>query len=310
MIETTTNTIWRIGTAGWLYKDWVGSFYPRQKSKKNNPEEKEDWLQYYSQYFNCVEVNSTYYTYLPPAVAGGWINKVEGNKNFVFTIKLHQNFTHKPFQQTGKNFFTNENIKAVKDILNVLAASDKLGGLLIQFPYSFIFNDISLRHIQNLNEIFESYNRFVEVRHGSWDNNEAFDFFKQLDISLCTIDQPMVGKIIHFKPVITNNRMYVRLHGRNLEAWKSSINSFGQKQNYQQQNERYNYLYSRGEITEIAFDIKIISEKAKEIFVILNNHPNGQAVVNAFDLIRLLENRINMKIPETISQSLFSGFLN
>ncbi len=173
-----------------------------------------------------------------------------------------------------------------------------------------MFNDISLRHIQNLNEIFESYNRFVEVRHGSWDNNEVSDFFKQLDISLCTIDQPMVGKIIHFKPVITNNRMYVRLHGRNLEAWKSSINSFGQKQNYQQQNERYNYLYSKGEITEIALDIKKISEKAKEIFVILNNHPNGQAVVNAFDLIRLLENRINMKIPETISRSLFSGFLN
>ena len=46
-----------LGTAGWSYKDWVPGFYPKQQSGSF------DWLQFYSHYFNCVEVNSTYYAY-------------------------------------------------------------------------------------------------------------------------------------------------------------------------------------------------------------------------------------------------------
>ncbi|MBK7106574.1 MAG: DUF72 domain-containing protein [Ignavibacteriae bacterium] len=47
-----------VGTAGWSYKDWVPNFYPFDQSKDIS------WLTYYSRYFNMVEVNSTYYTYL------------------------------------------------------------------------------------------------------------------------------------------------------------------------------------------------------------------------------------------------------
>ncbi len=51
----------KIGTSGWSYKDWVGTFYPKTQSKTF------DWLEYYTEYFNAVEVNSTYYTYINPA---------------------------------------------------------------------------------------------------------------------------------------------------------------------------------------------------------------------------------------------------
>jgi uncharacterized protein YecE (DUF72 family) len=78
-----------IGTAGWSYKDWVPSFYPKQQSGKF------DWLQFYSHYFNCVEVNSTYYAYLSPRVVEGWVKKVADSDEFIFHIKLHQDFTHK-----------------------------------------------------------------------------------------------------------------------------------------------------------------------------------------------------------------------
>ena len=47
-----------IGTAGWSYKDWQPNFYPKTQSKDF------DWLEYYSEFFNTVEVNSTYYTFL------------------------------------------------------------------------------------------------------------------------------------------------------------------------------------------------------------------------------------------------------
>src|SRR3989339_1063282 len=79
---------YNIGTAGWSYKDWVPNFYPKNQSAGF------DWLRFYSHYFNCVEVNSTYYTYVSPKIVEGWIKKVEDNDDFLFTIKLHQDFTH------------------------------------------------------------------------------------------------------------------------------------------------------------------------------------------------------------------------
>jgi uncharacterized protein YecE (DUF72 family) len=79
--------IFYIGTAGWSYKDWVPGFYPKQQSGSF------DWLQFYSYYFNCVEVNSTYYTYISPKVVEGWIRKVSDTDEFIFNVKLHQDFT-------------------------------------------------------------------------------------------------------------------------------------------------------------------------------------------------------------------------
>jgi uncharacterized protein YecE (DUF72 family) len=130
-------TKYNIGTAGWSYKDWVPSFYPKSQSRRF------DWLQFYSHYFNCVEVNSTYYTYISPKIVEGWIRKVENSDEFVFHIKLHQDFTH-------KRKFDEQNIKAVRYNIDLLKKSERFGGLLIQFPYSFAFNGSAAQHIQKI----------------------------------------------------------------------------------------------------------------------------------------------------------------
>ena len=121
-----------IGTAGWSYKDWVGSFYPKNQSSKF------DWLEFYSGYFNCVEVNSTYYAYLSPKIAEGWVRKTEDKEDFSFAVKLHQDFTH------NKKFGADQ-IKAMKASLDALDKAGRLGVILIQFPYSFAFNSASPR---------------------------------------------------------------------------------------------------------------------------------------------------------------------
>jgi len=105
-----------LGTAGWSYKDWVPSFYPKNQIAGF------DWLQFYSHYFNCVEVNSTYYAYISPKVVEGWIRKVSDSDNFIFDIKLHQDFTH-------KRNFDEQNIKAVRYNLDLLAKAERLGGI-------------------------------------------------------------------------------------------------------------------------------------------------------------------------------------
>lgn len=82
-----------IGTADWSYKDWVPGFYPKQQSRKF------DWLQYYSHYFNCVEVNSTYYAYLRPRVVEDWSRKkkealIKGDFDLLHHLAECKNETH------------------------------------------------------------------------------------------------------------------------------------------------------------------------------------------------------------------------
>ena len=276
-----------IGTAGWSYKDWVPSFYPKNQSGRF------DWLQLYSHYFNCVEVNSTYYAYINPRIVEGWIRKVSDSDNFIFDVKLHQDFTH-------KRNLNEQNIKAVRYNLDILSKAERLGGLLIQFPYSFVFDDSSIKYLQRIRDTFPNYSCFVEVRHSSWKNKKAMDFFKEANLTFCTIDQPQIGQAIPFEPIITNDKAYIRFHGRNEEAWKKSINQFGKKQTYEEQSERYKYLYSPGELIEIEQKIKSVQEKVKEVHVIMNNHPHGDAVANAFELIHLLEQKDKVEMPPTI----------
>ncbi|HOI29896.1 MAG TPA: DUF72 domain-containing protein [Melioribacteraceae bacterium] len=275
-----------IGTAGWSYKDWVPSFYPKAQTSQF------DWLEYYSSFFNVVEVNSSYYTYINPGIVEGWINKVEDKDDFLFTIKLHQDFTH-------KRRFTSEQIKAVKYNLDKLTNAGRFGGLLIQFPYSFTLDKENANHVKNLIDIFPEYEKYIEVRHKSWFIQRFFDFLGKNRSSLCTIDQPSIGEAVEFKPLKAGENLYIRFHGRNTKAWKSSLGNYSKEKTYEEQNERYNYLYSPGELVEIEQKIKEVLDTVKKVFVILNNHPKGNAVANALELIHLLNERIKVNIPET-----------
>lgn len=273
-----------IGTAGWSYKDWVPSFYPCSESKDLS------WLEYYSRFFNTVEVNSTYYIYLSPKIFESWLRKIEDQEDFLFTIKLHQDFTH-------RRWYDDDKIKAVKHNLDILKQSERLGGLLLQFPYSFDCSEPNIDYLRQVIEIFEGYDKFVEVRHKSWQNKNT------KTVTICTIDQPQIGEAIQFKPIIGNEAAYIRFHGRNEKAWLESIKNFGKEQTYEERSGRYKYLYSPGELIEISDKIKEIFDKVKRIFVILNNHPNGDAVANAFELLHLLNEKLKIRMPETIIKS-------
>ncbi len=270
-----------IGTAGWSYEDWVGRFYPASHSKEMS------WLKFYSRYFNAVEVNSSYYTYLSPRVVESWLRQTEEADDFLFTVKLHMDFTHR--KQYGK-----DKIEAVKRNLDILKNGERLGGLLMQFPYSFDFNEANLDYLRNLIGVFEEYDKFVEVRHKSWQNKRA------KTITFCTIDQPQIGQAIPFKPKASNGMIYARFHGRNTEAWKQSLANFGKKQTYEERSARYKYLYSPAELIEISEKLKEFFDEVKKIFVIMNNHPDADAVANAFELMHYLKNRAKIKMPGTI----------
>jgi uncharacterized protein YecE (DUF72 family) len=151
--------------------------------------------------------------------------------------------------------------------------------------------------------LFEGFNLFVEVRHKSWFNGEVTDAFKELNLTYCIIDQPLIGSALPFEPVVTNDKIYLRFHGRNTGAWLASINNFGKQQSYTEQNERYSYLYSPGELIEIEMEIEKIIDQVKEVYIIMNNHPKGDAAANAFEMIHYLEKKNKINMPRTIVEN-------
>jgi uncharacterized protein YecE (DUF72 family) len=81
-----------IGTAGFSYKDWNGIVYPNDlKKRKIHP------LEYLAEFFDCCEINASFYGHIRPNVGKDWCKKVAGvNPEFQFTAKLFQGFTHLP----------------------------------------------------------------------------------------------------------------------------------------------------------------------------------------------------------------------
>ena len=78
-----------VGCSGWSYDDWVGPFYPVEQAKR-----KGDWFAYYAQFFNTVEINSTFYRPPGERQVQSWIKKAEKLKGFEYSVKVPQLVTH------------------------------------------------------------------------------------------------------------------------------------------------------------------------------------------------------------------------
>ena len=275
-----------IGTAGWTYEDWVGVFYSANQSKDYN------WLRFYSAFFNLVEVNATYYTYIGEKIVANWISVISEQDDFKFIIKLHQDFTH-------IRRFNRKSLESVVRILDLLDDNNRLGGLLIQFPYSFAYSGEGAKYIAGLGNMFEKYRLFFELRHNSWNKDTLYEYFEKKQYSLCIIDQPSIGESLTFFPKMEGKHSYFRFHGRNREAWLDSIKTKTTDNAFR--NERYRYKYSISELKEFISKIdENISAESREIYLVTNNHPGGGAVVNALELKIMLKEIIKYPIPSGI----------
>jgi uncharacterized protein YecE (DUF72 family) len=256
------NRMIRVGTAGWLYRDWTGIVYPKPRPRGF------DELSYMASFFDTVEINTSFYGPPRPEVAQGWVNRVVDNPRFRFTAKLWKGFTH------DRNA-TEEDEQLFKRGIEPLLASDRLGSVLMQFPWSFRNEPENRAHVRKLRDQFADYPLVLEVRHGSWTEPDVLDELADMNIGLCNIDQPLFQRSVRPAAVTTSAVGYVRLHGRNYSQW------FSKKANVR---ERYDYLYSAEELEPWADRVRIVAEDAQDTYVVTNNHNLGKAVVNAFQL--------------------------
>jgi len=286
----TTNI--RIGPAGWAYKDWEGVVYPQKPGTKFDP------LEYLARFFNTVEINSSFYRPFTAATANSWARRI-ASADFVFTAKLHRVFTH----ERGKG--TLEDEKAVREGMDALSSQEKLGAMLLQFPWSFQNTDDDRLYLAKLLDRFKDYPLVLEVRHSSWNNPQIYEWLEEIGVGICNVDQPLFAKSIKPAAVTTAQVGYVRLHGRNYQDW------FREKA---PRDDRYNYLYSIDELEPWIARIKEIAAKTKQTYVITNNHFRGQAVVNALEIKSSLAEQhvpapapLFKKYPELIDSAMAEG---
>jgi uncharacterized protein YecE (DUF72 family) len=261
----------RVGPAGWSYKDWAGMVYPAPKPKGFDP------LAYLAGYFDTIEINSTFYRPAARSAADAWIQRVASNARFTFTAKLWQRFTHERTEA-----FTRGDVAAVRDAMDPLLDANRLGALLLQFPWSFKRDDTSRQWLDDVTQAFAMYPLVLEVRHESWNVPHLYEELAERGIGFVNIDQPRFRNSIKPSATATSPVGYVRLHGRNYEDWFRAGASV---------EARYDYLYSAEELDPWAERAKDVGAATIETFIITNNHFQGQAIVNALMLRSMVEGR-------------------
>ncbi len=239
------NAKYYLGCSGWYYNDWKGPFYPDNLSKAK-------WLEYYSENFNTVEINNTFYRFPTEKTVKGWYKRTPDD--FKFTLKANQLITHR---MRFKN--TENTIKRFYRLAEIL--EDKLSCILFQIPPQKSKDVDFLKNA--LTQLDSSKNNIMEFRHLSWFDEEVYEILKEFDVAFCSLSSSKFPEEL----IITSKIGYVRFHGLG--------------------DEKYRYNYNEDELDK--WGEKIKKSGLKSTFCYFNNDYNANAPKNCLDLKEILE---------------------
>lgn len=239
--------IFQIGTSGWNYASWRFNFYPKDGPQKR-------WLEYYSQYFDTVELNATFYRFFKEEQFSNWYERVP--KNFEYVIKVPQYISHRK-----QLIDAEDQVKAFCERIHLL--KNKLGLILLQLaprtPY----------HPERLEEKLLQFGQYtkklvVEFRNEKWQTDEVLSLLKKYRAIYCNVDSPTM----RLQNILTSKIGYIRLHGR---------------------RRMYDYNYTQFELEDIAQQARQMHKQgAKTVYVFFNNDVNANSVMNALALKKIL----------------------
>jgi uncharacterized protein YecE (DUF72 family) len=186
-----------LGTSGWNYKDWSkGAFYPDDLKQ-------DEWLEFYAQTFDTVEVNNTFYRLPQISVFEKWRESVP--EEFAFTVKASRYYTHRKLLLDPE---------AHVDLFLQRSAGlgDKLSCILFQLPPSFKYEAERLQALLDFvdwQQVMPGVRCALEFRHKSWNNDGCFEQLRAHNWSLVLADKP---GFTHEGP-LTADFVFVRRHG-------------------------------------------------------------------------------------------------
>ena len=241
-----------IGTSGWTYASWRGTYYPAQLPSRR-------YLEFYAKEFSTTEVNYSFYHLPRPETYANWAGQVPDG--FVFAVKASRLITHtKRLLQVEEAWRT--------FVQNALILGAHLGPILLQFPPGFQKDrDRLAEFLKGAQKASADQARLrlvFEFRHASWFTDEIYRVLRRHGAAFCIADSPNYPR----HDVLTTDFTYVRFHGRT-QLFASS--------------------YSKAELTEEARKMKRYVRDGVEVFVYFNNDARGHAINNARTLRTLLE---------------------
>jgi uncharacterized protein YecE (DUF72 family) len=297
----------RIGTCSWADEALSKHWYPKGLPAGER-------LGYYAQHFDTVEVDSTYYRLPAEEMVQRWAERTPDG--FVMHVKAFGLMTRHPVKlealppdlrddaptddrgrvERPSREFRAEVFRRFLDALEPLRSAGKLGGILFQFPSYVVYKDRSLDYLQWAREQLGDDELLVEFRHASWLDDEHRDetlrFLEALGATHVIVDAPRIEgakNLVSTVFALTSPTLYVRFHGRNADTWNKRGGSA---------SERFDYLYSQGELEEWVDPLRELAGQAQQAYAFFNNNatsPDGrggrmaQAAANAKELQRLLQ---------------------
>lgn len=252
-----------VGCSGFYYKDWVGVFYPPSIKR-------EDFIKYYAQFFEVLEINSSFYHFPDRSNIKRFLEKT---KTLRFAFKAHRIFTH-------TRSYTKEDVKKFLYSIEPVVKEERFIALLFQFPASFGYSVENLEYIKRLSEDFSGYDRVIEVRNKSFRKKDFFSFLEGVGFSVVNADAPKGDEFLSGPWVAVGSINYIRLHGKDPQK-------------------PYDYLYSLEELKNLKR--KILKLGDRDTYVFFNNTVGAKAVLNALQLKLLFG--IKAEVPKSLQKA-------
>jgi uncharacterized protein YecE (DUF72 family) len=228
----------RIGCSGWSYTDWVGPFYPVQTKPEN-------YLKLYSQVFDTVEIDSTFYRVPSIEMVEHWYSSTPDG--FMFCPKLPKRITHDLRLENAAPY-----LEHFTKRLCVL--QDKLGPFIVQLPPSFKVQKHTQQLLQFVEGLDKKHRYAIEFRDKSWFNREIESFLESKGI--CQVWS--VNQYLTTPPAVTADFVYLRFVGDRV------IDQFNRIQRDQMESMK-SWNEKLGQV----------ADSVKERFVFFNNHFAG-----------------------------------
>ena len=192
-----------VGCAKWGRTEWVGKIYPLKTKEK-------DFLKYYVEHYNCIELNATHYKVYGATGISKWKEKAAG-KDFLFCPKMYQGITHRGSLK-GKEFITNEFFRGI------VAFEEHLGPIFVQVSESFSPNRRK-ELFDYLASLPKDLQFFLEVRHPGWFakedvQKELFETLTGLNIGAVITDTAGRRDCAHMH--LTVPKTFIRYVGNSL----------------------------------------------------------------------------------------------
>ncbi len=228
-----------VGLSGFSYPRWKGEFYPKEMKS-------EEFLTYYSQHLNSVEINSSFYASPNAAIVKTWAAKT--NERFRFAFKASRQITHILKLGNGSSEVADKLSKTL-DLLG-----PRRGPVLFQLPpYSKQDNKLLDEFLSKTSGI---KNRVFEFRHESWLQGPTYQLLEKHEAGFCIAETEDMGPAFQ----VTGGLAYFRLRKGSYDT--NAIDQWAEKIREMTKGLQECYAYLRHDETgENAILAQRLSEK-------------------------------------------------